>query len=1091
MKRILHVSVAVLLLLMAVLTFAACGSDPDYDIYNVSYDPVNKLLTWSDNSPAESWLVSINGESNDKVKNNQYEYDAKDQTFSVRIEGLYKDKGHDLNPVTYVTVTYLPPVQNLRVENGYLVWDHVPGATGYRVNNNGYSSYAGECSYQIPAGAFNITVYPETNGCFYTYPSESVSGVIMAAPQNLRYENGAFVWDAVANADYYEVVINGTTYETTQPSYAYERNKTDIHIAVSAGSRQEGAYKSSPLERTCYYLKPIAATNYSFNAEGALTWPAVENATHYVVTINGQNTETVSEPKYSNIAMDTRYTVKVVPMADFSYTDEAVEYTFEKLSPVTGVKFAEGKITWDAHPRAVSYEVKVNGQTYDATGTSYDMSGVKETLNIEVYAKGDIENARSYTATKEVYTYLPVVTDITVRDGVLVWSASEGAVRYDLQFQDGTVSSETPSYANIQPNRQYIVKIIPRGADKSYSYWSGEFTFMVLAAPTVTYNQGTFLWQGVNDASGYVFKIEKPDGKVEEKSLTKDKYSYAYDFAVAGQYKVSVKMVADPVNANVYDSAFSSPITVTKLANVNSHELINTNASTEVVQVSVNAIEGANGYKVFVNGVENQTSNSNTFSLDLLSLSNADKETTFTIEVLAVGSVSADRIVLDSSDKYSFTLVRLATPQNVTISGNTVSWNTVNNAAKYLVSVDGQTVEVGSTNYTFTNLQAGKHTVRVQAINRDSKNYVPSRWTTPVDVTKLVAPPNVHIEAAGANDVIVKWDGVEGAKGYTIKVGDSTYDVAAMAYVISDRVSTLEQGTGLQISVYAIGNGGTIINSEPSKTITIARLATPSNIAVSGDNITWNPSVVDGINAESYILTINGEEYPVTGTSFSVDGLPAGEYNVTVRAIGNKVSTIDSPNSAYIKVTKLAAVTDVAKTMGGKTLTWNPIAGATSYSVNVNGEEYIVDTPSYTTNFTTQGDYKITIRALSGAPNVLASDAYVINQKVEAMQLPKLATDASNLQAYEFYATREGDDIVVTVGAIEGLPVKYDIIIDNLSNELPEGQYSLRKPMQVIVVGYEYKVKVQFLVSCFGADGVYYINSMPSAEVTIDGAPQA
>ena len=105
--------------------------------------------------------------------------------------------------------------------------------------------------------------------------------------------------------------------------------------------------------------------------------------------------------------------------------------------------------------------------------------------------------------------------------------------------------------------------------------------------------------------------------------------------------------------------------------------------------------------------------------------------------------------------------------------------------------------------------------------------------------------------------------------------------------------------------------------------------------------------------------------------------------------------------------------------------------------------------------------------------------------------MPKQETDLSNLEAYEFYVVREGDEIVVTVGAIEGLPVKYDIIIDNLKNQLPEGQLTLRKPMQVIVVGYEYKVKVQFLVSCFGEDGVYYINSMPSAEVTINGAPQS
>lgn len=1090
MKRIFQVSLVVVLLLMAVMALSACGSDPDYYIFDVRYNPTEKMITWGDNSPAESWLVSINNGENDKVKTHSYEYDAQDQTFDVRIEGLYKDKGHELNPVARVTVTYLPPAKNLQVKDGFLTWDSVPGATSYVVNNNGYTNNVTNCSYQIPAGAFNISVSPVTTGVYYTYPSEKISGTIMATPTNLGYSNGAFTWDAVSGADYYEVVINGSIHETTTNSFTYERNKTDIEISVFACSRQEGAYKSAPLIKICYYLKPISTTSYQFDAEGNLTWAPVENATSYDISLNGQNVVSVTEPKYTGLQLDTRYTITVTPKAEFSYTDTPAEYTFEKLSPVTGVKFAEGKITWDAHPRAVSYELKVNGETYNVTANSYDMSGIKATLTIEVYAKGDIENARSYTASQEVYTYLPVVTNINVVDGVLVWSASEGAARYDLQFLDGSVSSEVAQYTNITPNRQYVVKIIPRGNEKSYSYWSGEFTFTVLAAPEVAYDQGVFYWQGNNDANGYTVRITNNEGEIiKEDTLGKTTTRYKYDFTTPGKYAVSVKTNA-PAGGNIYGSVYSPVKNVTKLADVTTHELINTNASTDNVQISVSAVEGAT-YKVFVNGTEYSNSNTNTFSLDLLSLAVADKETTFTIGVQAMGSVTADHIILDSSRKYEFNLIRLATPQNVKISGGTVTWDNVNNAAKYIVSVDGTPVECGTSNHTLTNLQPGPHKITVQAINRDSKLYVSSCHTAPMNVTKLQTPADVKINSQGS-EVAVTWSQVEGSQAYSIQVGTSVFDATRTGFNITKYAAGLEEGSGLQISVYAKGNGSNIIDSEPSKVMTIAKLRAPEGLGVNGDNITWTPSSIDGINAESYELTISGggmetQVHPVSGTQFSVSNLPAGTFNITVKAIGNNTSTLTSGNSGMVTVTKLAAVSNVKMEVGTHVITWDAVQGATDYLVNVNGQDYTVTQPSFDVadKFTSSGTYSVSIRAISASPNVIAGDMAKIDQRVEAMQTPTFVSGEDALAPYKFTYRIEGENIVITVAQIEGMPVTYKFIVDGIEYTGSDAPNVYRYHMADPIPGLPYVVRVQLMVNCFSGDGIYYINSNPSADCQV------
>ncbi len=1084
MKKLLYVMFAVLLLVGAVVTFASCSEDPSYYFYEVSYNPVSKQLTWSDNSPAEQWLVTINGGKSEKVSSQWYDYDAQNQTFEVKIEGLYKDEGHSDNPVIRVTMQYLPPVENLRVENGYLIWDAVSGATGYTVTNNGSSYHVNECSYSIPTGSFNITVKPQGSNYYYTYESEKISGMILASPTTIAYDNDVFTWDAIPGADYYQVTINGDVYETTQNSYPFQRNQKDIEISVAAGSKQAGAYLSAPLTKTCYYLQPLTAESFAFNESGNLVWTAVENATSYRLTINEVNSETVLTPEYSGFQLDTRYNIKVTPQREFSYTDAPITYSFEKLSAVTGVSFNEGKITWNAHQRAAAYEVLVNGQKYTTENAYYNLAGIKENITIEVYALGSGENSRSFTASKEVYTYLPEVKSMDVVDGALTWGVSEGAIRYDIcivNMNNQTLSSETNTYKNIQPNQQYIVKIIPRGGERAYSYWSGEFTFTVLAAPTLVYDNGGFKWNGTSDAAGYKVCIVNPDGSKDYEDVPANQMVYNNTYTTAGKYEISVKAVANKSVANVYDSAYSAVKYVTRLGNITAHELINTAAVTDTVQISLKAVDGAVGYGVKINGTEQANSGSNIVHLDLNSLVNNDEETKFTFEAYAKGQVTADSVVLDSLSPYTFTLTRLATPKNLTIQGTTVKWNNVNNALQYVISIDGKTVEAGTSQHQLTNLTPGDHKVKVQAICRDSQDYIPSAWTPELSFQKLATPENVMVTTQG-EALYVKWTALNGATAYSVKVGNATYDSTMNMYRISDYVNGLAAGTSLQISVFAKGNGSTVLDSEPSQTISIVKFAAPTGLAVQGDNLVWNPAAVDGIQAQNYELYINAEVVPVTGTQYSVANLTPGTYTISVMAKGNNSTTIDSPKSGAITVTKLAPVQNVTMTAGGKSVTWDAVPGAQSYVVNMNGQDYVLNQPKFDMPVTEAGTKKLIIKATSGDPLVIESEPVEQRIEVRAFETPK-AVDIEQLSAGKFCAYISGEYLNVEVGAIEGMNVTYRFTVGGVTVEQSSPMYSYKMPYTD--AGLEYVVQVQILVDGFGTDGIYYINSNPSAELTL------
>ncbi|MBE6694464.1 MAG: fibronectin type III domain-containing protein [Ruminococcaceae bacterium] len=1097
MKRILSIACALMALLFVVTAFAACGDEPNYVIGNLSYDPESGILDWSDNSDASEWIVVIDGKEF-KTKQSQITYEATNKDINVSIEGLHDKKGSEINPVLSTTIYYLETVTGLEIKDGQLRWNSVNNANAYQVYNNGSPvSTVSECAYTIPSGAFNLYVMPMRSGSYYyCYKSESLSGMILASPTTVSYSNGVFTWDAVENADYYELKINGESVTASTNSYSFAGNKKDIEISIAAGSNQAGAYVSSPLVKTCHYLTPV--TEFSFDETGSLIWNPVENATHYDVVLNDQAQGTVSTPVFSNIQLDTYYTIKVTPVGEFSYTDVATPYSFEKLSPVTGIAFSNGIITWDVHARAASYEIKVNGEEFTSEKNSYNIGNIQKTITIEVYAIGEKENSRSFMSTSQTYTYLPKVDNVRVEDGILKWNASEGAVSYTIRFtnrNNQTTSVTETSFSNITPNTQYVAQIIPVGPNANfYSYWSQEFDFTVLAAPTLSYSQGVFKWQGINEAAGYTVRITDPDGKVSEKTLDKMQYTQNCDFVEkAGDYTIAVKVLADTSNDKLFDSAYSKSMTVKQLKDVTNHTVDHSSTNFDNFCFTIDAVDGASGYKIFVNEAEKTSSASNSVKLDIQSLLTDDSETTFVVEVQAIGKVTSDTIVLDSKGKYAFEVIKLATPQNVTISGTKIEWEDVNRTSKYLVSIDGKTFETSSSYYQTTNVTAGAHTVMVRALAMPSDDtsgtvtdYMSSRWSTPISFTKLAAPANVRIESAGT-DTIVKWDQVNGNKGYAIKIGtNDPENWNATAYNISSHVGALKAGEGVQISIYAKGDGSTLMDSEPSATITVARLNVPTNLTFSGDNLTWTAPDVDGIKPTSYKLYIGSEEIPVTGTSYSVADLPAGEYNISIVAVGNRTTTIDSPKSESIRVVKLAEVTNVQAS--GTTYTWDMVSGAAQYEIKINNTTYYSTATQFDVSaiFTGKQGYSVSIRAISSDPYVIAGKAYSFTQTVETLAVPQYKNDASQLTANTFTISVDESSKTLTITALTGdvIPMQVEYYVDGMV--LSTNQYT----MSLGITGYEYKVQVRFIGHGFAAGvdggiGTYYIDSPISAEVTV------
>ncbi len=1092
MKKVLVLLSVLALLTLSVVALVSCGEEHYYYyISDIVYDPVQKKLDWIDSSDANSWIVYING---DKQQTNasEYYYDAQDQDFTFSIEGLHASEGDEANPTASGTMKYLATPTNLRIQNGALCWNPVPGAQNYYVYNFGdYLTSTNQTSAQIPAGSFSFSVKATlSDSYYYSYESSPITGTILLPPTNLRYEDGIIRWDYTGtDVEFFTVTIDGNKkYQTNETKLEYNGNKSDFSVSVTACAAGEGSYDSEPVFDTCSYLKPI--TEFAFDESGNLTWNAVDKAEHYTIELNG-TTKITTGTICGDLELDTPYTIKVVPTASgMCYTGEPIEYNFEKLSPITNVKFnsQDNTITWDQHLRATSYELVVNGATFTTQDPRYTIGRTEENISIKVYAKGELENSKSFFATETNYTYMGNLGAPTIIDGKLVWNSSDTATRYVVTFADGTYKeTNVAEFTGFAKGVQHTVTITSYGENEYYfSYPSAAFTFRVLVAPTLSFSQNDIIWNSNEEASGYEVKVLKDGEDYASKTLGATTPAYRDTYSAVGKYEVFVKSTSSV--EGTFDSEYSPAFEVVRLAAPTGHKILNDINKTDHLYLSVDQVNGAQGYAVSVNGsLILDRVNTTSFDLDLLSLVDNDDEVNFNIGIKSLGSnASSSPVYLDSAAEYTFVVTRLATPQNITISGKTVTWGMVKNASKYIVAVNGTRYISATNSYTLPSIGEGTTSIIVYAIS-DSTNVMNSRPSNELKVKKLPKVTGIDIIESNG-DVRLAWTAVDGATSYTVKIGTNEYNANTTALSVTSYLSSITEGSGAMIVVYAKGDGVTTIDSEPSDTITISRFRRPANIKVNGGNITWDECSINGVVASNYLLQITGTsgsgDFSCTGTSYSTAELAPGTYNVRVKALGDKKSTLDSEFSSSIQVIKLASVGNLRTEAGSNKLIWDAVVGAEEYIVRIDGIEFITRATEYEFKADKTGAYNVEVYPRSNAVNTINGTAVTKQITVQALATPQLA---ETLEApATFTITQSGANFTVTINApAEQLPtgtVTYTVFVSGIRNNLGAGNiYNGTMELD----NFEYKIKVQYNVSCFGADGTFYIKSNESREVSV------
>ena len=580
--------------------------------------------------------------------------------------------------------------------------------------------------------------------------------------------------------------------QTTEEAAPETAEAADEQVQARASGFRPGSSYSEP---------ELVSAEYA-DGGAKITWKEVRNASEYRVyrrtgDEDWKQLEDVSDTTYTDqsIKLGTvyEYTAAVVKNDEVksSYDEEGISFcrlAAPELSSASNS--ADGvKISWKSVKNADGYRVyrKVKGGDWtelkDAEKTSCTDSSAQsgKTYYYTVSALYDGEQSSDYNESglKATYYAAPELSSAARKDsGVKIsWKSVSGASEYRVyrktgdgewsKLKDVEATSCTDKTIKNGTVYRYTVRVLKN--DKTVSaYDKNGISFCWLSTPklsSVTNGSGVKLtWKSVSKADGYRVYRKTGDGdwtqiadtesaKYTDKSVTSGK---TYTYTVRAMYDGELRSDYDKTGLKI--KYYSAP------------ELSSVKNGTTGVKLTWEKVSGAKEYRVYRKSGDGEWSKLK----DVEGTSCTDKTVksgksyAYTVRVLSGGKT------VSGYDSKGLSTQYLGTPElsgaKSTKNGIQVSWKSVSGASEYRVyrktgdSEWSKLKDVEGTSYTDQDVEAcTNYTYTVRAMSSKASGAYDSDGIE----ARFLSGTTVTL-AKGEAGVSVRWEKVDGAKGYYV-----------------------------------------------------------------------------------------------------------------------------------------------------------------------------------------------------------------------------------------------------------------------------------------------------------------------------------
>lgn len=852
---------------------------------------------------------------------------------------------------------------------------------------------------------------------------------------NISYDGSVITWQGVSNAEKYSVSINGQDGVSTPGTMWAYTNSANEAFTVSITAKADEYEDSDAVSKQFIPLGDVSEIRVG--DDGEISFDPVSGATYYLVNVDGTDNK-VYTLSYSGLEAGT-HTVKVCAGADSESNSVGYysKYSAPKIVIICG-EVDEKRITfnslsntlsWMGVSGAAGYEISIQTTTdiYNETvnKTSYQFDPHNANFSVSIRAIGNHSSSfDSKTSAEKRFVYLETARNVHLEDGILYWDEIAGADGYKLRLNNSSiVSVKEPQYSGLPISASVDVEIMAvSNEDIYFASWSARETFKILPAPVLQWKgdhdafdgkvMSSVVWDAVENAEGYVVSVayaapnDKEPGTPTLTTLSKLIVGFEHDYLDVGTYYIKVKSLANDADPNTSDSKYSQEIKVIRLA---SPTLLARNAITSTsdnlqdgVTISFNTVSRATEYRVWKENNMYQVVTGGQFKDYEVIDRNVVVEQLVNYKIQSIGKNATTEsgittVVLDSltDSMMNVSIKVLAAPTVNAMSGYIYSYNGVQGAYGYNVSVNGQNTGRDNTYIDLSYLESGTFDVKVCA-RGNGADVLASNYTETLQIYRLMSPYDIRIKTDNVDEGALSFssDPNQAGSGFELFIdGSETAIPVDNMTNVKQYITTSGTDIFMRASANRYNETNTVylMTSPASETLHIKKLmpVTYGDNAFTNTQLIWNTSS-GAIKYEVY----NAQEIlygSFDGASMPLDSLVGGnDYTFKVKAIGNGIDTFNSDfsdqKSIYkLKTPELRIDTDRYK--------WNAVSDATSYAVyidgelasldvHVSGEEYYV-----IPNFTKLKTYTVSIKAIGdGGRRTIDSTEAVVEQ--ETRQLP-------------------------------------------------------------------------------------------------------
>ncbi|WP_338540820.1 fibronectin type III domain-containing protein [Paenibacillus tundrae] len=834
-----------------------------------------------------------------------------------------------------------------------LTWPDVTDATKYEIEADGIIvGTVSEPTYQhgnlLPGTAhkYRVRALTEDNtGAWTAVLSRntlpgSVTGLTVTSTTSAAI---ALKWNAVTGATGYDLEIDGTIVSVSGLVYTKSglgANTNHTFRIRSKNAAGVGAWSDLVTGVTQLSVPVLKAA--SVETAITITWPEVTDATKYEVEADGVVVGTVTNPKYTHedLIPGTAHKYRVRALTDTNSSIWTAILTQSTLpGSVTGLNVTSATsaaiaLKWNAVTGATGYDLEIDGTVVPISGIVYTKSGLG--ANTDHTFRIRSKNAAGVGAWSDLLAGTTLLTTPVLKATseetavTLTWAEVKDATAYEVEA-DGTIvgTVDEPTYVHNKLLAGTVHKYRVRAlTDTNTSAWTAVLTQNTipgsvsgLSTTSVTNTAIALKWNAVTGATAYDLEIDGVVVPVSGVAYTKTGLITNTDhtFRIRSKNAAGVGAWSDVIQAK---TQFNTPV------------LKATSAETAIT-LTWAEIKDATSYEIEADGVVVATVTEPSYVHSNLLPGTVH---TYRIRVLTDDNSSAWTAKLTQSSLPG--MVSALSLNNATTIAIAMKWNAVTGATGYDLEIDGQVISVSGTAYTKSGLLPNtEHTFRIRGKNAAGTG----AWSEIVTAYTQLSVPVVKTTSE-ETAITLNWAPIADATTYEIEADGIVVDrVSEPTYTHRDLLG----GTVHKYRVRALTENNSSAWTAIYSTSTLPAVVAGLSVNTSTANaiaIRWNAAT----GASGYDLEVDGVVVAVSGTTYSRNNFtPNTEHTFRIRA-KNAVGT-GAWSEALIQTTQLA--TPVLKGTADKTsvsLTWDSIAGASSYEIEADGQVVAVTTdPSW------------------------------------------------------------------------------------------------------------------------------------------------